>query len=77
MLLMACDELEFAGHVLSDVSMMCVMTSKGQLCILRHAKSHLLHIVQSVFNPIPEHPIPIQAVGVHSQIQVVDQLCGR
>lgn len=44
-----------------------------------HVAPHLLYIVQSVFDPIPKHPVAVQAVGVHSEIQVIDQLrsCGQ
>ena len=40
------------------------------------AAPHLLNIIQNIFAPISKLPIPIQAVGVHSEIQIIDQLCG-
>lgn len=47
-------------------------------CLMRVtcAAPYLLNIVQNIFAPITKLPIPIQAVSVHSEIQIIDQLCG-
>ena len=62
---------------LQDTTLHCIPLHYTTHCYTYwHASAHLLNIVQAIRNPISKQAIAIEAVCVHSQVQVIDQLRG-